>query len=350
MLARDERDASTRSRRPADHEQSRASAAAANEARAVGDQHLARRDRQTRELGARSPPRSSRGRRRQVEAQILPALGRLHENARAALEPQPPRRARRSATRASIASVPSAASTASTRPSATTTPCPMSKGDSAPSRLAPKAMSASHRPARRGPRSRPPAPAAPARNRAAPTNAQTFALEHARDALQQRVVAAAKEFGDLGRALDRAPVEPQVGEFRAASPRRGSRPPRRPRSRQRREELAEFAEPHPDMGESSRSRARPSRSGRPGKRSRPAVARARAPPRAAAAAAAEIASGRVPRSRHLVPALARRADRAIAAGAQERDDLLHRRARRGTRRRRPRCAPSACPSAANNCL
>ncbi len=92
-------------------------------------------------------------------------------------------------------------------------------------------------------------------------DAEALGLEQPGDAAQQRIVAAAKQFGDFPGALNRAPVRQEVAElgpghgaekadiFHAARLQRG-------------EQLADLADAGPRDAESSRSRARPSRSNR----------------------------------------------------------------------------------------
>ena len=77
-------------------------------------------------------------------------------------------------------------------------------------------------------------------------DADALALEDRREAGEQAVVAAAKQLRQIGRPLDRAPVEPQVGEFRP-----GHRADHRhfgdALRLQRAEQFADLAHPHPDM-------------------------------------------------------------------------------------------------------
>ena len=78
--------------------------------------------------GARHAVDRLRADRRQIEAPVLPGLGRLHQHAGAGRRADAAAARAVSATRSSIWSVPSAASTASTCLSATTTACPISNG------------------------------------------------------------------------------------------------------------------------------------------------------------------------------------------------------------------------------
>ena len=136
--------------------------------------------------------------------------------------------------------------------------------------------------------------------------------------IEQAVVAAAKQLRELAGALDRAPVEPEVGEFRpgdradhrhladAALPQRG-------------EQLADLAQPDPDvrigLDGGVGQPTTPIRNG-----SRPAPRRFGGDlerKRAGAAQDRERRRGRWPAARRgsrlLVLPLARRADRAVAA-------------------------------------
>ena len=193
MFARDQRDAQRRAHaRPAEDEQ----------ARRLGRARRSWRDRRS----ARRPPRSRCPRVRRAAASSIvfsPTAGRSSRMScprLAALTNTPARpfrrsrrEARMSATRASIASVPSAASTASTRPFATTTPCPTSNGESAPSSAAPARMSACVSASGAARRSTPSGASRAVREILDADDAQPLALEYARDALEQVVVAAAKQ-------------------------------------------------------------------------------------------------------------------------------------------------------------
>ena len=77
-------------------------------------------------------------------------------------------------------------------------------------------------------------------------DAHALALEDRREADEQAVVAAAKQLRELGRAPDRAPVEPQVGKFRP-SDRADHRHLADAAGFERGEQFADLAHPHPDM-------------------------------------------------------------------------------------------------------
>ena len=178
---------------------------------------------------------------------------------------------------------------------------------------------------------------------------EPLALEQLRDAAQQRVVAAAKQLGDFARRARSRPSRASGRQDPAASRRRGTPTSATPRDRNAVSSLPTSPSRTQRCGKLSISRpAEPTSPTR--NASRPARAHlARRLQRQAAAAADEserTLSVHAASSR----AIARRQHRAIAALAQERDDLLRRRIVGEFRARPARCAPSTCPAPANNCL
>ncbi len=226
--------------------------------------------------------------------------------------------------------MPSAASIASTRPAATTAHCPASKSDSAPRSRAPKAMSASSsaegaRPAsapagatRRGAISCAPTMRTPSRSKIAarPTSRPLSPRRKSCASSAARLTAPQSslqvgEFRPRHRADHR-----QLGDAARLSARRTACRPRRsgPRRADRLRSPASDA-PTTPIRNGSRPARRASAATSSGKRAGAAEDRerpARPPVR------------RPSRSRLLVLAVARDADRPVAALAQEGDDLLHR--------------------------
>ena len=203
------------------------------------------RQREPAQLGARRARDRVGADRRHVEPQVLPALRRLDQHARRPLVPQP-------------AALPHLGDASEHRVGAlgrldrqhpvpaTTAHCPASKSDSAQEE--PRAEGDVGFVL--GRRAAPGEPAfrrdQPRRNLVRADDAHAFALEDLGEADKQAVVAAPEELRKLGGALDRAPVEPQVREFRA-SHRADHGQLGDAAAFQRGEQLADLAEPDPDV-------------------------------------------------------------------------------------------------------
>ena len=204
---------------------------------------------------------------------------------------------------------------------------------------------------RRARRDRPGGRGEPRRDLVRADDADAFALEDRGEPDEQAVVAAAKELRELGGALHRAPVEPQIGEFgpghRADHHHLADRA-----LLQRGEQLADLAHAHPDMrkgldrrvgraDDADQERLAPGPARLGGDLERERARRRRGWPRGRAAAASGAPSA--DRSRLVVLARAGNADRPVAALPQKGDDLLHRLLIGEGLRDVARCAPSACP-------
>ncbi len=162
-------------------------------------------------------------------------------------------------------------------------------------------------------------------------NANAFALEDGGQTDQKAVVARAKQLRELRRSLHRSPVEPQIGEFGAGH--RADDHHLADRALfQRREQLADLAHPHPNMRIGLDPRlGRPDHADQERLASGPRASAATSsgnPPRAAedrqgGTQPADPPGRRSTRSRLVVLARARNADRPVAALPKKRDDLLH---------------------------
>ena len=208
------------SRRPAVDEQSGV-ARGLEEAGAVGDQHLAGGQREAGELGAPGGGDGAGADGGQVDPHILAPLGGLHEHADPAFQPQPAVGAQigdagqhvvgalgRFDGERALARDDGALADIERRHGRQQSRAQGDVGERLVARRRPDDLAALREQSRR--------------EIQGADDAEALDLEQAGDGAQQRVVAAAEQFGDFAGALDRAPVGQEVAEIAGGSPGQGS--------------------------------------------------------------------------------------------------------------------------------